>query len=168
MKPQRRRPLLLAALAVIVLALAWPMWNGFNQNYNRARVQANQAELRLQQALSLRERILADRAASQSLERYVRSRGINFDLYSYVNERVQRHGAQESVKLTSKGTSTSGRAMQAVSLEFRGTHIRTLLNLIQSIYDGKNLIVMDRLHHMRPARNGFGIDCEITFVSPQS
>src|SRR5690606_27498294 len=114
------KSLLYAALGVIVLALVWPAWNSFSANYNRARMQAKQAEFRLEQAITLRERVLADRAASQSLERLVRARGANFDLYSYVNERVQKHGAQEHVKLTSKGTSTgSGRAMQAVSVEFR-------------------------------------------------
>lgn len=168
MPTKRRRTLLMAGLGVIVLAVVWPLWNGFTDNYNRARIQANQAQLRLQQAIDLRERVLADRAASQSLERFVQARGDNFDLYSFANERIQQNSAQKVVKLTSKGASTSGRAMQAVSLEFRGVHIRTLMRILHNMYSGRNLVVLDRVHHMRPARTGFGIDCEITFISPQS
>lgn len=168
MKPNRRRTLLFSALAVIVLALVWPLWKNLNDGYHRARTQAKQAELRLEQAVGLRERVLAERAASQSLERYVQARGAQFDLYSYVNERIKKHGAHESVRLTSKGTSSTGRAMQAVSVEFEGAEFETLLNVIHNVYHGRNLVVLERLHHMRPSKSGYGIDCEITFVAPQS
>ena len=47
MDPRRRKILLYAALAVIVLALVWPVWNGLSDGFRRARVQAAQAELRL-------------------------------------------------------------------------------------------------------------------------
>lgn len=166
MNPNRRKTLLFSALGVIVLALVWPLWNSFNADYKRAQMQAKQAEMRLEQSLSLRESVLADRAARHSLERLVQARGANFDLYSFVNERLRKHNAQGNAKLTSKGA--GGRSLQAVSLEFQGAHIRTVLQVLHSIYSGRNLVVLDRLHHMRPARSGFGIDCEITLVSPRT
>lgn len=163
-----RRTLLYAALAVVIAGLVWPLWKGFTENCNRARSQARQAELRLQQAADLRERVLGDRADRDSLEQYVRARGKDFDLYSYVNGRVKTHHAEKIVKLTSSGTSSAGRAMQAVTLEFKDAPLKKVLDVIHHTYYGKNLIVLDRLHHLRPARSGQGVDCELTLVSPQS
>lgn len=168
MNQNRRFKLLMAVLAVIVVAIVWPLWNGLNENYDRARAQARQAELRLQQALALQERIMLERAARESLEEFVQARGANFDLYSHINERIKQHGAERYAKLTSRGTSSAGRAMQAVNLEFENAPLGKLLDVLHQTYSGRNLVVLERLHHLRPSRSGEGVDCAVTLVSPQS
>ncbi len=167
MLSNRRRALMIAGLAVVLYAIVLTVWNPFMEKHRRARMQAKQAELRLVQVLDLRDRIVEDRAARESLEKIVRARGRDFDLYTYVNERVKKQRAQKNVKLTSKGTTSSGRAMQAVSVEFKDVPIKVLLDVVHNFYYGRNLVVLDRLHHLRPARSGQGIDCEITLVSPR-
>ena len=117
--------------------------------------------------MALHERVLAERTVNSSLERIVSSRRTTFDLYTHVNEQIQKHAPDESVKLTSRGGATSGRAMQAVNVSFQNTHVRTLITVIHEIYSGRNLIVLERLHHMRPGKAGYGIDCEMTLIAPQ-
>lgn len=167
MKRTRRMTAMLAVLGAIVLGLGYQLWSAFTDDCARARAQAGQAELRLNQAHDLRDRILADRAARESLENLVASRPGNFDLYSFVNSQIKKHGVTNA-KLTSKGATSSGRAMQAVSVEFKEIRVSKLIDVIHHIYFGRNLVVLDRLHHLRPSASKKGVDCEITFVSPQS
>lgn len=165
-RPSKKRASILVGIAIVVfLAIGLPALRGFSAKYERSQAQLEQTRNRVIMARDLRETILIEREGNRALAEQIRKRGGRFDLYSFVNTVLRENNLQGKGILQSKRLFSGGN-IDGVQLSLQGVNMKELVDLVHALYASQNLIALQRLNHLRPARNGRGMDCEMVFMAP--
>ncbi len=163
----KRNRLFAIGFVVVLLAIMTPVLLNFSKDYSRSKNQLRQAKFRLQQSIELQQIVESDRADRRVMSEKVAARGVDFDLYSFTNAKLQQIKIQQNAKLTSKGQSFIGGGMQSVELVLTNIVKKKLVDILYVMYKGENLITVQRLNYLRPSRAGTGLDCQLTLVAPK-
>ena len=165
---RKRERLGIAVAAVVVLFLALtPMMRNLSREYERSEKQLAQAQERLRLVQNLRTLVEEERVGVDAIQKRILARDPQFDLYSFTDQCLRDLDLKGRAELQSKGGSYSGRKQDGVQLLIKGVSTEEFVNLLHSVYAGNNLIVVQRLLYLRPARDGMGLDCQVTFVTPR-
>lgn len=166
----KRRELILIAVGVLILLTAGllPAANKFSRKYDRAREQLEQARVRLGQTRELRIAIEEERRGHNAVVERIKARDKRFDLYSFTNQCLRDLELHNRAALQSRGRMFSGGGLDGVQLTLRGVSMEEIVNVLHTLYDNSNLIALQRLNHLRVARDGEGLDCQMTLMAPKS
>lgn len=165
---KRERIMVVCAFAVIASIILLHFGRGFARDYERIQRQANDAVDRLNQIRQMRELVLTERSDRRIIMDRVEARDPNFDLYSFTNASLMQLSMQNNASLQSKGSRWSGGALDVVQLNLANVNMRQIINLLHKLHSSGNLIVMQRLGHLRPTRDGKGLECEIVLMAPKA
>lgn len=166
----KRRELILIAVGVVVLSVAglWPAATNVSRKHDRARDQLEQARVRLSQVRELRSAIEEERRGHNAVTERIKARDKRFDLYSFTNKCLRDLELHNRAALQSRGSMFSGGGLDGVQLTLRGVSMEEIVNVLHVMYDSSNLITLQRLNHLRVARDGEGLDCQMTLMAPKS
>ncbi|NIA15842.1 MAG: hypothetical protein GWP08_17400 [Nitrospiraceae bacterium] len=113
------------------------------------------------------------RSQDQLVDR-LNQRSPSFDLWSFLNRCLtetslnQGHGA-ELEKVTPRGRSANDtQDVTLVELKLTNLTLNQLVNFLYKVHGSNNLVVMRRLEYLRPAADRRGLECSISFLSPNA
>lgn len=164
---RRERIVIIGGVLLLAMVALMPMYNDFSRRYKNSKNQVHQAVLRLEHVRELRGALELERSGHQALVDRIKRRSGSFDLYSYTNRSLRDLKLQDRASLEDRKM-LSGGSLFGVQLNLRGVSMDEFVNLLHRLYSSNNLIVVQRLNHLRPARDGKGLDCQITFIAPRS
>ncbi len=167
-KLQRKERMAIAAGVMILIALVvTPLMRDLSRRHARSEVLLREAAGRLEDTLALRQRIELEREGHNVVAKRVQSRGPRFNLYTFADTCLREYKLEGRARLEIKGKLSSGRSLDGVEVELKGINMEELTNFLHRLYDNDNLITLQGLRYLRPARDGKGLDCEMTFITPR-
>jgi type II secretory pathway component PulM len=164
---QREKWVLGGAAAVLLflggyLALEKPI-----KEYERSKRTVADAKQALAQVQLWHDEIMAIRASQDAVRAEI-GKQRNFNLYSHVNSTVRKHQLTDRSETRQGGSRRTQKEIVQVTLSLNGVSLEELVNLLHDIYREGNLVVVQRLAHLRPSADQKGLDCSIDFVAPRS
>ena len=164
---RRERAVVLIGLVSLLFIGLTPVARNFNSDYERSASLLGQAEKRLKFAKDLRRAIEGDRSGQNAITERLLARKPRFDLWSFTTNCLRTLSLESRAELQSKRMFATGN-IAGIQLTLRGVSMQELVSLFHSVYSSQNLIVVQRLDYLRPARDGKGLDCLVTFITPKA
>lgn len=113
----------------------------------------------------------------QSQEKLVsrlNARKRDFDLWSFLDRVLKESNLKDRAVLDNKAERASRSVASAgienvslVKLSLSGVTLDEIVKFLHAVYASNNLVVMYRLEYLRAARDGKGLECSVTFLSPK-
>ena len=164
---RRERIVIGVGVGVLLLIGLIPILRGLNKKYDVSRSQLVQATNRLENARELRAVIDAERSGQNAIIEQIKKRPGNFDLYSFTSRCLRELELENRYNLENQRM-PSGGALEGVQLTLTGVSMEEVVDLLHKVYSSNNLIVLQRLQYLRPARDGKGLECLLTFMTPKA
>lgn len=164
---KRERLAIIGGACILLLLGLTPAARNLAQKYARTETQVTHAERRLGQVHDLRAAIEADRVGHSAIQQRLLARDPQFDLYSFMDTNLRKHDLKSRATLQSKGGLYSGRKLDDVELTLKGLSMEELVGFLHSVHESDNLIVLQNLKFLRPARGAKGLECQTTFIAPR-
>jgi len=160
-----------AAVALVVFMLVFIPINPLRK-YKRSVSSFESTRQELDSAVMLRDAHLERLRNQEILMKKLNERRPNFDLWSFVNSVLAEEKLRERAnlrKVAAKFNKSGDVSNQVtmVELGLTGITLKELANALHKVYSSNNLIVVYRML-LRPENNNKGLECEITFLSPNS
>lgn len=128
-----------------------------------------------QSTVDLRDAHLERLRNQEILMKGLKKRNAGFDLWSFLSDVLAQEGLRDDIRTRDlrkvpaklQRTADPSKQVTMVELELTGITLEELTNVLHKVYDSNNLIVV---YHMllRPGSNNRGLDCELTFLTPNS
>ena len=164
---KRREWIIVAVgISVLILILVAPTVRDLFRTFDRAENQLRLARINLIDAGDLKTAILDARTGQQAVQKRIDARVGRFDLYSFTNQTLRTLKLADRANLQSTPLGAQEK-LDRIMLILRGVSMEELTGFLHQIYSSNNLITIQRLDHLRPARDGQGLDCQITFIAPK-
>lgn len=163
----RRREWLVIIFGVMALGLigAVPITQDLLKTYSRSSSQLKQAEVRLGKTRQIRKEVEAKRSGQKAILDRIRKRPARFNLWSFTDGCLRKLKLEKRASLERKRTLGS---LDRVQMTLKGVNMEEVVDLLHAVSASDNLIVVQTLDHLRPARDGKGLECQITFITPKS
>ena len=165
----RRREKGFIALFVIltVAGVGSTFLRGVFKTFADSRERAAEAGERLEQARDLQSAVLDQRSGQTAITDYIRKRPPRFNLYDFMNAKVRETKLDDRTNIEEKklGPTTP---LDRVQITLSGVSMQEIVDFLHSVDMGNNLIVLQQLTYLREARDGKGLDCAATFISPKA
>jgi len=161
-----RREIILIAVGISVALLipTVPFTRGLARDYREGRDELAQASGRLRDAGQLREIIEEDRAARELIAERMGS-GQRFSLYDFAQTALTRAGLGDRMRLEKRGAASQ--YMEVVSVSLNGVGLKELTDFLHEAYGAGRPVALQQLDFLRPSRDGKGLDCSMTLMSPR-
>ena len=163
---KREWTFIIVGVLVVSLAVVIPVVRRAKSAYEKSTAQVRQAENRLHDARDLRLLIEAERSGRKAIRERLAQRPGNFSLYSFANRCLLELDLKQRAKLNTENA--RGSHLESAKLRLEGVSMEELVNFLHRLYDNNNLIVVQKLDHLRPARDGQGLDCYMTLMAPRA
>lgn len=163
---KREKVLLAVGAAVIGLLALTPIVRNLQAEYDRSVRQLEQARASLREAKEWRATIEAERSGQNAILDQIQRRGPTFELYTFTNRLIRELKLDDRAKLQSKRQAAGGN-LDGVEIVLTSVTLPEFVDLLHRIYASDNLIILQRLDHLRAARNGAGLDCQLTLIAPK-
>ncbi len=163
----RKRERVVIAIGVVtltLLAVSKPI-SGTLDTYSKSAGQLLQAQDRLLTAQLYRAEVEMDRRGGEAIVSKIGAREPQFSLYTFVTRSVSAAKLQDRHQLVT--ASAAGSRFERVQLTLTGVSMKELVNLLHKIYSSDNLIVLQKLDHLRATRDGKGLEFSATFTAPK-
>ena len=164
LRKRERVVITVVVVALTLLAASKPVGDKLD-TYSKSAGQLAQAENRLRYVRNLRAQVELDRRGEEAITAKIGARARQFNLYSFVNESLRASKLQDRNQL--RTASSPGSRFDRVVLTLNGVSMKELVNLLHRIYSSDNLIVLQKLNHLRIAHDEKGLDFEATFTAPK-
>ncbi len=151
-------------VALLVIALYFPAQSGLKR-YGQAKQQLENARTRAMQAGELKFALEAERSGQNAIREKLKAREGRFDLYAFTNQCLRELQLEGRANLSSQNVRGQ---FAGVQITLRGVSMQELVDLFHKIYAGDNLVVLQRVNHLRQARDGKGLECEVQFIAPRA
>ena len=165
---KRERTVITIGIVLLVIAAVTPFVRGFFRDYNRSESLVREARERLEFSQQLRSTLEAERSGQRAIDEQVKQRAPRFDLYSFTSAKLSELKLDNRYNLESIRGRDVGDQLDGVQLRLNGVSMKEFVDLLYALDASKNLIIVRQLNELRPARDGNGLDCLVTFVSPKS
>ena len=160
----RERVLILIALAVFLSILTIPFARSMARDYRDSRDELAQAQERVRNAAQLRQIVVEERAARELIAQRI-GRDVQFNLYEFVQSALSRAGLGDRMRLEKRGAASQ--SMEVVSVSLGGVGLEELTEFLHEVYSASRPVAMQQLDYLRPSRDGKGLDCSLTLMSPR-
>jgi hypothetical protein len=114
-----------------------------------------------------RETIISEREGQKVIRTKLKARSRSFDLYNFSNKCITDFKLQNRATLQSVGLSSRDKAFDGVQITLKGISLEELVNLLHTMYDSDNLIMMKKMNYLRPTRDKKGLECSLEMLSPK-
>ncbi len=163
----RRREWLVIGIGVVALGLIGvvPIAQDLVKTYARSSSQLSQAKVRLLKTRQIRQEVEAKRSGQEAVLERIRKRPARFNLWSFTDGCLRKLALEKRASLERKRTLGS---LDRVQMTLKGVNMEEVVDLLHAVSVSDNLIVVQTLDHLRPARDGKGLECQITFITPKS
>lgn len=161
---KREWTLIIVGIVIVSLAIAIPLGRRALATYEKSEAQVEQARTRLRDAQELRLLIEAERTGQNAIRERLAERPRNFSLYSFTNRTLREYGLEDRASLETYSTRASG--MEGAKMSLRGVSMEELVNFFHKLLDNENLIIVQKLDYLKPARDGKGLDCSLVLMAP--
>jgi type II secretory pathway component PulM len=151
-------------VALLAIGLYFPVRRGL-ERYDQAKQQLQNARTRAMQAHELETALEAERMGQNAIREKLVKREGRFDLYSFTNQCLRELQLEGRANLSSQNVRGQ---FAGVQITLRGVSMQELVDLFYKIYAGDNLVVLQRVNHLRQARDGKGLECEVQFIAPRA
>lgn len=160
----RERALILGAAIVFVSIIVVPIARGFARDYREVKMELRNAGTRLEQARSLREAVLAERAAQRIIAQRVSAQGRQFNLYDYTNATLTRLDLRDRMRLEKRlGTER----IDSVDVTLTNVSLKEFVDFLHALNESGQLVALRSLSYLRPAQGNKGLDCSMTLTAPR-
>ncbi len=165
---KRERIMVVCAFVVLALILLVFFGQGFARDYEETQRQAEDAADRLIRIREMRELVLTERSDRDIIMDRVEARDPSFDLYSFTNASLMQLDMHGNARLQSQDRRFAGSALDVVQLNLTNVKMKQVIDLLHKLHSSGNLIAMQRLGHLKPMRDGKGLECEIVLMAPKA
>lgn len=166
---KRERIIIVIAIATSLgLFVFIPMGQSFAREYKTTLRQATGAVDTLNEIRLMRQMVIDERSGRRIIMDRVQAREPNFDLYSFISATLRRLSMHNNARIQSQGNRFSGGDLDFVQLNLTNVSMRQIIDLLHRFDSSGNLIVLQRLGHLRPMRDGKGLECEVVFMAPKA
>lgn len=135
--------------------------------YSQAQNQLEAAKENLRHAKQLSATVKAEQRGHEAIKGKTNERPRGFSLFSFTTRTLTEVNLKEraSLETDTRGTRSN---LEVVRLELGGVSMKELVDFLHRIYAADNLIVVQKLEHLKPASDGKGLDCQMTFIMPKA
>lgn len=154
---------ILIGVVVLTAIGVTPLIQKAAKAYDRSSRQVVQARARLDEVRQLRVAIEDERSGQRQIEERLAARAPGFNLWNFTNQCLRKTEIETMANVVRKRISGK---IDGVQMTLKGVRMSELIDLLHLVYDSNNLIVVQKLDHLRPSRSGTGLDCQITFMTP--
>lgn len=168
-KLQQREKVFLAGGGIALVFIAVFLFGqGPMEKYRRSATMLGAAKTRLQEAQLWNAEIETARSQVEAVKQQIVQQG-GFDLWTHIDGVVKARSLGTRADINSKrgAASPTESKVTAVELQLKGINREELVEVLYQIYANDYLIILDKVDYIRPAKDGKGLDCRITFVSPK-
>lgn len=168
-KLQRREKVFLGigGIALLLIGL-FLLGQGPMEKYRRSATMLSAAKTRLQEAQLWNAEIETARQQVNAVKQQIAQQG-GFDLWTHIDGVVKALSLGSRADISSKrgAASPTENKVAAVELQLKGVNRQELVEVLHKISANDYLIILDKVDYIRPAKDGKGLDCRITFLSPK-
>jgi len=162
---QKRERLMVAVGVVAVIAILLYLFvPSYLEKYDQARARLETARQNLTEAKDMRNQVLALRSGEQAVREMAARRASSFDLMAVISTKLRQTDLIERAEMQSGRGLIPGAT--SVTVNLNGVTLEELVDLLYLIYSSDSLVVLYNMRTLRPAQDGLGLDCTVTFVSP--
>lgn len=158
--------LALCGLAVfVVLLAAWWVPAGPRRAYlaSRSAVSSAQAELETTQLSKAEETMRIE--SQQTIRELLRTRPASFNFFTLVDQTLTEAKLKERAELNRARSGQQENPQEMLELRLTGVSLEELVDFLHRIYEKNSLIAVYQMNFLRPARDGHGLECNITLVT---
>jgi hypothetical protein len=160
----RERAMILVAVAVFFSILTVPFARGLARDYRDSRANLAEARDRLRSAGQLRQVVVEEREARKLIAERIGA-DQRFNLYEFVQSSLTGAGLADRMRLEKRGAASQ--SMEVVSVSISNVGLEELVAFLHSAYSASRPVAMQQLDYLRPSRDGKGLDCSLTLMSPR-
>jgi type II secretory pathway component PulM len=160
----RERILVIGAVVVFLSIVTVPFARALASDYRQGRAELEEARARLRDASQLHHAIEAERAAKKLIAERIGAGG-KFSLYDFTQSTLTRAGMGERMRLEKRGAASQ--SLEVVSVSLNGVGLNQLIEFLHATYSADRPVAVQQLDFLRPARDGKGLDCSMTLMSPR-
>ena len=165
LKPREKVVVAVGTVVLLLIGITPLAQRGWSA-YERSEALVEESRDRFQLAQEWQIAIEEERAGQKAIRDQLRRRPPRFDLYSFTNLALREEKLQERATLNTE--SLNNPALDGVLVELRGISMKQLVDFLHRLYDSGNLIVVQKVDHLRPANDGNGLDLRMTLMSPRT
>ena len=167
---KREKTTVLIGLLLVVLVAGLQLGRKPWREYQRAEAALKTARAGLEKAEQWRSEIEAMRSERESVGRFLQGRGPRFDLYAFISGILAQQGLLERGATLKETKSTSNPLLNMSELEvsLTGVTMEELVNVLHAVYAPNNLVLVQKVGKIAPAKDLKGLDCTLTVVTPRS
>lgn len=158
-------------IVIGALAITFMLGYTFGQKpyriYKQSISDVAQAETALQMAQLTRDAVLEARRGQEELQARAKARPAGYDLYQFIAGAVKQAELEDRSDIQSQANPARDAQYSSVRLTIKGAKLEELVNLLYNIHSGDPLIILENVTKMQPEREGKGIECQMTFISPK-
>ncbi len=163
---KREWTFIVIGVSVVALAILVPFARKAQAAHKKSEAQLTQAQNRVRDAQELRMIIEAERSGQEAIQGRLEARPANFSLYSFANRCLRENGLEGRAELSTGNSRVP--TLESTDLELIGVSMEELVNFLHQLLANDNLIVVQKLDYLRPARDGKGLDCEMALLAPRA
>lgn len=149
----------------LVLMMAWWVPAGPRRNYleSESALSSAREELELTKLLKLEEEM---RVASEKpiLER-LSVRPASFNFFTLVDQTLTEAKLKERAELNKVRVSSDASPQELLELRLNGVSLTELVDFLHRVYEKESLVAVYQMNYLRPARDGRGLECNITLAT---
>lgn len=166
---KRERIIIVIAIATfLALFIFIPKGRSFARDYKTTLRLASEAVDTLNDIREMRHNVLDERSGRRIIFDRVGARQPNFDLYNYVSTTLRQLDMHNNARIQDRGNRFSGGELDMVTLNLSNVSMRQIIDLLHKVDTSGNLIVLQRLGHLRAMQNGKGLECEVVLMAPKA
>jgi hypothetical protein len=163
---KREKVMVMGGAVIAVLILGAFLVEGPVDDYRDVRNLVKQARQNHRSAEMMREDALAIEQQRKALVEMLS--GSQGNLYSHIFDVLKNAGLLErGAKLDSRQRVGRSINLPGVHVALKGVSTKELVDFLHGVYGGGHVVVLNELRFVKPASDGRGLDCDMTFMAPK-
>jgi len=164
---KREKVMVVGGAVVAALILASFLAGGPLNAYRDSRNLVKQARQNHKSAVMMREDALAVERQRKALEQILRRN--QGDLWSHIWRVLDEAGLIErDAKLEDRPRVGRSINLPGVHVVLKGVSTEELVDFLHRAHGGGHIMVLNEMRFLKPASDGKGLDCDMTFMGPKS
>lgn len=162
---KRERLVVTVGVACLVLMASSFFVNKARGAYKQTQKQLDVATTTLQDAQNLQAIIDAERSGHRAIQDRIKARPRGFALYSFATRCLNEVQLTKRAQLETDKRGSGN--LEGVRLKLTGVSMEELTDFLHKIYASNNLVVVQKLEHLKASADGKGLDCLMTLMMPR-
>lgn len=163
---KRERNVVAIFSVLLVVFIIYMGAQGPLAKYRRSIKNLHDARARIKQMRIFETQIMNDRSGHEALKKLVAARAPGFDLYEFLYK-LSESSFKDRARIQSQDSPLAG-AFSVVGLQMNGVSLQEVVDFLYKVYASKDLIIVPKVDYIRVAKDGKGLECQMTFAAPRA